>query len=533
MKVLVADKLAEVGLDYLRQQPDVELLLPGDAPESSVAELVKEADGLIVRSATTVTPEMIASAPQLRAVGRAGTGVDNIDLPAATERGIVVMNTPGGNAGATAELTFTHLIASARPIAQAHLSVSAGKWEKKKFPGEELEGKTLGVLGLGRIGSRVAERAQAFGMTVLAYDPFLTDERAQQLGVEKVELEALFPRVDFLTVHMPLTDATKYMVNDAAFAAMKDGVRLVNVARGGLIEEAALIRALESGKVAAVGLDVFETEPLAEDHPLRQFPNVVFTPHLGASTVEAQEIVGLEIAKCIVDCLRDGTIRNAVNAPSVDASTLKELRPYLRLAGLLGCLAQQITPDQVRKIRLVYSGKLVDMEVRPITRAFQKGYLRKIANDVNDVNAPRVMKRLGVEGESVQTTLEREYTELIRVEATAANGQVYDFEGTLLGRSDTPRLILANGREVEAPLDERYLLVIENTDVPGIVGMLGNVLAKHQVNISNMALSRNTVGGIAFNICGIDSNPPAEVLSELRAHEAINQVHLVDLSGVG
>lgn len=531
MKVLVADKIAAKGVEFLRAQDDLEVIEAyGSTPEELKA-LAVDVQAIIVRSASSVTAEILEAAPQLKAVGRAGVGVDNIDVPAATDRGVVVLNTPGGNTIATAELAFTHLMASARPIAQANASMKAGRWEKKQFAGSELYGKTLGILGLGRIGSQVAKRALAFEMTVLAYDPYLTRERAEALGVEPVTLEALLPRVDFITIHMPKTDATRNMLDAKAFAQMKDGVRIVNCARGGLIHEGDLAEALSSGKVGAAGLDVFEEEPLAADSPLRAFDQLVLTPHLGASTVEAQENVGLEVAQSIVEVLRGGWVNNALNAPAVDPATLKLLRPYLALAYRLGTLLQQTTPNALEGIRITYSGKLVDLEVRPLTRAFQRGYLRKITTDVNDVNAPRIMKRLGIEGESVKTTLEREYTELIRVEATGGGeGGPYVVEGTLMGRSQTPRLTLINGREVEAPLDEAYLLVFENEDVPGIVGTVGTVMAAHGVNISNMSLSRNAVGGLALNLCGLDSQPPAAALDELRSNPAIRQLYLVDLN---
>ncbi len=530
MKILVADKIAQSGVNYLRAQSDVEVIEAyGSSPEK-LAELVIDVDAIIVRSASSITAEIIAAAPKLKAVGRAGVGVDNIDVEAASDRGVIVMNTPSGNTIATAELAFTHLLCSARPISQANASMKAGKWDKKAFSqGTELYRKTLAILGLGRIGTEVAKRALAFKMRVLAYDPYLTEARAEQLGVEKVELDAVWATADFITVHMPKTDATTRMINAEAFAKMKPGVRIVNCARGGLIDEAALADALASGQAAAAGLDVFEVEPPPAESPLREYEQVVLTPHLGASTVEAQENVGLEVARIIVDVVRGGAIRNAVNAPSVDPTVLKALHPYLTLGAKLGTLLQQLTPDAVSKIRLVYSGKLAELDVKPLTRAIQRGYLRRITNDVNDVNAPRIMARLGIEGEVVKTDLERDYTELIRLEACDQKDHCYVVEGTLLGKSQQPRLTFANGRDIECSLLDKFLLVIENRDVPGIVGMLGTVMAKHGVNISNMSLSRNSVGGLAVNICGLDSRPPEAALAELRNHNDIVQGTLVDL----
>lgn len=531
MKILIADKIAQSGVNYLRQQAGVEV---EEAYGSSPEELLKrvsDVDAIIVRSASTISREIIEAAPRLKALGRAGVGVDNIDVEAASDRGIIVMNTPGGNTIATAELTFTHLLCSARPIPQANASMQAGEWDKKAFQGSELFQKTLGILGLGRIGSEVAKRANAFGMKVLAYDPYLTKARAEQLQVTKTDLETVFGEADFITVHMPRTEATANLLNAEAIAKMKDGVRIINCARGGLVDEEALADGLASGKVAAAGLDVFLKEPLSPESPLRGKAQLVMTPHLGASTAEAQENVGFEVAECIFEALSGGYLKNAINAPSVDPKQLQVLKPYLSLANLMGTMIQQLTPEEIVHVRITYSGKLVDLDVKPLNRAFQRGYLRRITTDVNDVNAPRIMERLGIKGEIVQTTLERDYTELIRIEATDSEGQAYSIEGTLMGKSQRPRLTLVNERHLESPLDEKYLLVLENKDVPGIVGMVGMVLAKHGLNISNMSLSRNTVGGIALNICGLDSEPAPEVIAEIASHEAITGLRVVNLNG--
>jgi D-3-phosphoglycerate dehydrogenase len=531
MKILIADKISASGVQYLREQEGVEVIEAYGSTPEELKMKASEVDAIIVRSASSVSREIIDAAPRLRAVGRAGVGVDNIDVEAASDRGIIVMNTPGGNTIATAELTFTHLLCSARPIPQAHASMKSGKWDKKSFQGSELYQKTLGVLGLGRIGSEVAKRAKAFGMNVLAYDPYLTTARAEQLEVKKVDLDTILKEADFITVHMPKTEATANMLNAAAFKKMKPGVRIINCARGGLVDEKDLSEALASGKVAAAGLDVFVEEPLAGDSPLRDHDRLVMTPHLGASTAEAQENVGLEVAECIHEALNGGWIRNAINAPSIDPKQLQVLRPYLNLAYKMGTVIQQLTPEEISVMRLTYSGKLVNFDVKPLNRAFQKGYLRRITTDVNDVNAPRIMERLGIKGEIIQTNLERDYTELIRVEATDEKGGSYSIEGTLIGKSQSPRLTLVNERNLESPLDEKFLLVLENQDVPGIVGMVGTVLAKHGLNISNMSLSRNTVGGIALNICGLDSEPSSEVIDEISSHPAIVGRRVVNLNG--
>lgn len=527
MKVLVADRIAAAGVAFLKAQPGLEVIEAyGSSPEQLLA-LVAEVDAIAVRSETRITAEVMAAAPQLKVVGRAGVGVDNIDVEAATERGVIVMNTPDGNTVATAELTFTHLLATARPVARADASMKAGQWDRKNFSGAELFQKTLGICGLGRIGTEVAKRALAFGMRVLAYDPYLAPNRAQALGVEPATLDVLLRQADFITVHMPLTDGTRDLIDAAALAKAKKGLRIVNVARGGLVNEAALLAALQSGQVAAAGLDVFEEEPLPKDHPFRALPNVTLTPHLGASTKEAQESVGLEVAEAIAQVLAGGVIRNAVNMPSVDARTLAELRPYLALAGKIGTLVEQITPDPIAKLRITYWGKLVDLNILPVTRAIQRGYLRKIAgHEVNDVNAPRMMARLGIEVEVTKSTTETDYTELMRVEAIRPDGEVYSAEGTLLGTSHRPRIVAVNGREVEFSPSGTVLLV-ENYDKPGVVGHVGLALGRHGVNIANMSLSRNAIGGVALTALEVDGEPAEAALDEVRASATIREVHRI------
>ena len=526
MKILVADKISPTGVAYLKQQPGLEVIEAYGSKPEQVLALVKDVVAIAVRSETQITREVIAAAPLLKAIGRAGVGVDNIDVDAATERGIIVMNTPTGNTIATAELTFTHMLCGARPVVQAGASMKAGQWDRKSFSGSELLQKTLGVLGLGRIGAEVSKRALAFGMKVLAYDPYLTAARAKALNVEMVDLDALFKGADYITVHMPLTDATQYMVDEAAFAKMKKGVRIFNCARGGIIKEAALVAALKEGKVAAAGLDVFEDEPLAADHPLRQFPNVVLTPHLGASTKEAQESVGIEVAEALAEVLKGGVIRNAVNMPSVDANTLAVLRPYLDLAGRLGSILQQVAPAKIEKLRITYFGKICDFDANPLTRAIQRGYLKRISGEtVNDVNAPLRLQQLGVGVETTKSSEPADYTELVQVAAIDAAGKSYEVAGTLIGTAQRPRLVHLLGHLVEVT-PQGILLILRNRDVPGIVGFLGTVLGKHQVNIANMSLSR-TPGGDALAVYELDTKPSDEALKEIKSHAAILELQVV------
>jgi len=521
MKILVADKISPLGVAYLKQQPGFEVVEAyGSKPEQILA-LVRDVDAIAVRSETQITREVIFAAPKLKAVGRAGVGVDNIDVEAATERGVIVMNTPTGNTIATAELTFTHMLCGARPVVQAGASMKAGQWDRKSFSGSELLQKTLGVLGLGRIGAEVSKRALAFGMRVLAYDPYLTAARAKALNVEMVTREEIFTKSDYITVHMPLTDDTKYMVDEAAFAKMKKGVRIFNCARGGIIKESALVAALQSGQVAAAGLDVFEDEPLAADHPLRKLANVVLTPHLGASTKEAQESVGIEVAEALAEVLKGGVVRNAVNMPSVDAHTLGLLRPYFVLGEKLGSVLQQAAPDKIEKLRITYFGKICELDSNPLTRAIQRGYLRRISGaDVTDVNAPMRMHQLGIAVETVKSSTPADYTELVQLEATDAAGKTTMVSGTLIGTAQNPRLVGLLGHSVEVT-PAGYLLVLRNRDVPGIVGMLGTVLGKHQVNIANMSLSRSSSSAEALAVYQLDSRPSEEALKEIRSHPAI------------
>ena len=532
MKILVADKISSIGVDFLRQQEGFEVveaygLYKDDY--SKFLELAKGASAIIVRSDSKVTREVFeAAAPHLKAVGRAGVGVDNIDAEAATDYGVVVMNTPGGNTIATAELTFTHMLCGTRPIAQGIQSMKEGRWDRKILGGSELYKKTLGICGMGRIGIEVAKRAKAFGMTVLGYDPYLSAAKAEVLGVKQVELEELFKNADYITVHMPLTDATRNMINKDTIAIMKDGVRLFNCARGGIINEEDLLAALESGKVAAAGLDVYTNEPLPADHPFRSAKNLNLTPHLGASTEEAQESVGVEIAESVTSVLLGGGIRNAINMPSLDEKTLKTVGPYLDLCAALGSLVQQLANDKVLKVKITYSGKIVDLDANSLTRGILKGFLKDVSSNVNFVNALVIMERLGLPVDVLKSSEEKDYTELIRVEAACANGQTVSAEGTLIGKGNAPRVVSINDREVEVE-PHGYMLVVANSDEHGIVGKLGTIIGNDGVNIAAMSLSRNEVGGVALNVASLDSELSEDALKKIRAISAIKQAKVVRL----
>lgn len=529
MKILVADKISPKGVAYLRQQPGFEVIEAYPSRERDLLALVRDVQAIAVRSETKITKEVFAAAPLLKVVGRAGVGVDNVDVEAATEHGVVVMNTPGGNTIATAELTFTHILCGARPIARADATMRAGKWERGKLAGVELFKKTLGIVGMGRIGGEVAKRALAFGMKVVAYDPYLAPSRAKAMGVEAVTLDELLPQADYITVHMPLTDETRHMIDEAALAKCKKGVRLFNCARGGIIKEAALVAGLQTGHVAAAGLDVFEDEPLAKDHPLLSLPTVTLTPHLGASTAEAQEAVGIEIAEQIADVLVHGAVRNAVNLPSMDAAAAKVIAPYLDLAAKLGTLVQQIAPKQIARLRVTYQGKVAELDVNAITRALQRGYLRRISGEgVNAVNAPTHIQRLGLAFEVVKSNDAGDYTDLIELEAVAGEGTVHSARGTLMGKANEPRIVGINGREVEVAA-EGSLLVLENMDKPGMVGTVGTLLGGDGVNIADMSLSRLTPGGTAYMVVRVDHEPSAAARDAIKANPNIKLAKFVQL----
>jgi D-3-phosphoglycerate dehydrogenase / 2-oxoglutarate reductase len=529
MKVLIFDKITDPGIQYLRQQKDFNIIEAYDCTQQQRYDHIKDAEAIIVRSETQVTAEIIAAASRLKVIGRAGVGVDNIDVNAATEKGIIVMNAPGGNTIATAELTITHMLCATRPITQANAIMKQGAWERKNFAGNELFQKNLGIIGLGRIGREVAKRAQAFGMQVAAYDPYLTEEQAQTLEIKKVTLQELFKQSDYITIHVPKTEKTTNLINAQAFSQMKDGVRIINCARGGIINEDDLTHALQNKKVGAAGLDVYKDEPLSPTHPLRSMQNVVLTPHLGASTKEAQLGVGLEVAQSITEALKGGIIRNAVNMPSVDPRSMKILKPYLTLGEKLGTILQQISPKEIEKIKISYWGKILDIDSLPLTRSIQRGYLKKICGkNINDINAPYQLKNLGIESEVIQSNNESDYNELIQVQTITPDQKVNSIEGTLISKNNRPRIVRINEHVVEADAEGQFL-ILENEDVPGIVGMLGTVLGKNQVNIANMSLSRNAIGSIALTVLQLDSCPDNKTLKELTAHQNIKTVYAVEL----
>lgn len=525
-RVLVTDGLQAVGVDALRKH-GLEVDVTAALDEAGLIARLPEYEGLIVRSATKVTRAAIAAAAKLEVIGRAGAGVDTIDVDAATERGIIVMNTPGGNTTAVVEHTMGLLLALARRLSVADASVKAGRWEKNRLQGVELFGKTLGILGLGRIGSEVARRALAFRMQVLGYDPYLTHEAAQRLGVESVELEDVLTRSDFITIHTPLTGDTRHLIGEAELARMKPGVRLINCARGGIIDERALARALESGHVGGAGIDVFEQEPPPADHPLLRFEQVVLTPHLGAATDEAQSAVALAIADQVADVLVRGVVSNAVNLPSMDAETLREQGPYVGLAAAMGRFLAQMTEGRMAEARLTYAGDVTTRPTAALKLAFVRGLLGTIlAEHVTDVNALLIARKRGLHVTETSTTQSADYASLLTAELSTDRG-VSSVAGALFHRRE-PRFVAIDGFALEA-VPHGWMLVFANQDVPGVVGRIGTLCGRHGINIAGMQLGRERRGGRAVSILNLDDPMPPAALEEIRAMPDIVFARLVHL----
>jgi D-3-phosphoglycerate dehydrogenase len=531
MKILVCDPVSAKGISLLQQRPEFEVVvLLKRLTEAELLPQVKDVVAMVVRSETKVTRKVIESAPLLRVVGRAGVGVDNVDVEAATQHGVVVMNTPGGNTISTAELSFAMILSLARKVPQACASMTAGKWDRKQFQGVELAGKTLAVLGLGRIGSEVARRALAFGMKVVGYDPFLTEARAAALGVERVDLDEAYRAADFITVHMPVTDQTRGMLNAAAFARMKPKVCVVNCARGEIIVEDDLLAALDSGKVAAAALDVYATEPLPAEHPFRKHPGICLTPHLGASTHEAQEKCGIEVAEVISAYLVTGEVRNAVNLPYLDAKTYEQVKPYLTLGEKIGKLLAQLAPPQVDRLQITYGGKAKDLpNIDPVTRAILLGFLsRSSVQDLNNVNVRSIASTVGVNVEEKRSSEPVTFNEWLHVQAFRHGEKVISAGGTFFGSPDNPRIVRLFSQPTEI-VPSGVVLLLRNKDRPGIVGYLGTILGRHKLNIASMSLSPDTAGGHALMVLNLDSVPPPEVLDEIQREPDISNVKVVEL----
>src|SRR6202045_3812584 len=518
-KVLVADSISQRGVDELSRDGALDVVVQTGLSESKLIEIIPEFSALVVRSETKVTADVLNAGSRLRAIGRAGVGVDNVDVETATRRGVIVLNAPGGNTVSTAEHAFSLLLCVARKIPQADASLRANKWSRKDFQGVELYDKTLGIIGMGRIGSELSRRAIAFGMRVVAYDPYLSAARARSLQVQLVdELDDLLSAADFISFHTPLTAETRHLLDAARLQKTRRGVRIINCARGGLIDESALAAALQSGHVAVAALDVFESEPLPAESNLRAQPNLILTPHLGASTAEAQESVGIEIAQSVRAALLEGTIRNAVNMPNLDAKTLAVVGPHLHFGEKLGKFLSQIAPRRIDALNINYSGKVNEVDTTTITRAVLKGFLQMAGgSEVNEVNAPAFAETLGLKVTESRLSAPGDYTDMLELSAIA-EGKTVSVAGAFFGA--TPRIVSINSRPVEAR-PHGVLLVLENTDRPGIVGPIGTLLGEHCVNNAPMAVSRNQAGRPALPALNLDTAPAEELLAVIRAGDDV------------
>lgn len=526
MKILVSDSLSKQGVELL-EQAGFTVVVRSKMPKEELYREVKDADGLIVRSGTKVTADLIAAAEKLKVVGRAGSGLDNVDISAATRRGIVVMNTPGGNTVTTAEHTMALIFAACRKIPQATASVKQGKWEKDQFMGIELYNKTLGIVGIGQIGSYLAKLAQGASMNVIAYDPYLAPDRAEKMGVKLVELAELFRRSDVISVHTPLTAETRSLINAKVIETMKPGVVLINCARGGIINETDLYEALKTKRVAAAAFDVFEEEPVKPNNPLLTLDNFICTPHIGAQTAEAQENVAVAIAEQIVDYFTKGIAKGAVNIPSIAPDLLPRLQPFLTLAEQLGSLQTQLSHGAIERVTVEYSGEVASLSVAPLTIAVLKGLLGPILeHPVNYVNAPLVAKERGIEVKEVRISDAGDFTSLIRVRVESGRTS-HQVAGTLYHKKET-RVVEIDQFKVEM-VPEGHLLFIHNVDRPGVIGMVGKVLGDNGINIVRMQCALEKRGGDALLIIAADTEFPAAVLDEIKSSSNILSVNVANL----
>jgi len=519
LKILVSDPLSEEGLKILRDVKEFQVDVKTELKPEELKSIIKDYNALVVRSATKVTKDIIAAANNLKVIGRAGVGLDNVDLEAATQKGIIVMNTPAGNTISTAEHAVSMILSLSRNIPQANASTKKGEWKRSKFMGVELYNKVLGIVGFGRIGSEVAKRALSFGMKILAYDPFLSKEVAEGLGVEVVELKDLFARSDYITVHTPLTDETRHMISTDAFNLMKKGVRVINCARGGIIDEVALVQAVKDGKVNGAAMDVFEKEPVAQDSELLKLDNIIVTPHLGASTEEAQVNVAIEVAEIVRDALLGRGIRNAANYPCIEAEVCKFLDPYINLCEKMGMFAGQLVEGRFQELNIVYSGELIQYDLAPLTMALVKGVLTPIMQEtVNFINAKSLAKERGIKVKEAKSSSEEEFVNLVQVEIKT-DKETKKVCGTL-SPNKKPRIVKMDNYYFElSPQGE--IVLVQNRDVPGIIGALGTLFGNNNINIATMTFGRQTLGGMAISLLNVDSPISAEMLEKVRKIENI------------
>ncbi|NTV29940.1 MAG: phosphoglycerate dehydrogenase [Candidatus Omnitrophica bacterium] len=524
MKILVSDKLAEEGLRILRDGDLFEVDTKYDLKPEDLKKIIGGYDALIVRSGTQVTEDIIEAASKLKVIGRAGVGLDNVDLKASTKKGIIAMNTPGGNTTSTAEHTFSLIMALARNIPQAHGTMKAGKWDRSKFQGVELYGKTLGVIGLGRIGSTVAKFAQGFGMNIMAYDPFLSPEMAAKKGITITPFDELIRKSDFITVHVPKTDETKGMIGEKELSVMKKSVRLINCARGGIIDEAALVKALETKSIAGAALDVYDQEPPPADCPLLKFDNCILTPHLGASTAEAQVNVAVEIAYTVRDALLGKGIRNAANFPSLDEESYKVLEPYIDLGDKLGKFAGQLVHGGIKTIRSIYGGILPGYNMMPVAMSLVHGVLKPIlADNINAINSLDIAKERGIALQEIIED-EQEFGNCVKLQVVT-DKETLEVWG-VLSANKKPRIVKINNVYVEA-IPSGNILFIRNEDVPGIVGAVGMALGNAKINIAYITFGREKEGATAVSVVNVDGDVPASVIESLKGTKGIQFVKML------
>lgn len=526
-KILVTDSLAPQGLEVFERTPGFKVDVRLGLKPAELKKIVGEYHGWVIRSGTKVTADLIEAAENLKVVGRAGVGVENVDVEAASKKGIVVMNTPGGNNVTTAEHTISLMLSLARHIPQAVASLKAGQWKRDKFMGVEVCNKTLGVIGLGNVGRIVAERAVGLRMKVIGHDPFVTPENAARLGVEPVSLDEIFARSDFITVHVPLTNETRGLIDRKAIAKMKKGVRIINCARGGIVDEKDLAEALKEGKVAGAALDVYVDEPPPPDQPLIKMDQVITTPHLGASTDEAQLNVAIAVAEQMVDFLARGIIRYAVNVPSVSPELLKVLRPYLTLGEKLGSLQVQMLATLPQEVHVEYGGEVTQYDVAPLTLAVLKGILTPMMeSSVNYVNAPVVARERGIKVVESKSSRASDFASSITVKVKTKQKEL-EVEGAIFGNNN-PRIVRINSFYLEA-VPEGYILILNNRDVPGVIGAVGTLLGQKGINIASMELGREKAGGMAISFFHVDDAVPKETLEALRNLPSIVTAELVKL----
>ncbi len=528
LKILVSDKLAEEGVEILKAEKDIQVDVKTGLTPEELSSIIGGYDAIVIRSQTKLTGDILSKAARLKAIGRAGVGLDNVDIESATKQGIIVMNAPSGNSISTCEQAFALMLAMSRNVALADKSVRAGKWERSKFKGTELYNKTLGVIGLGRIGREISKRALSFGMKVVSYDPFISEDVAKKLDIEIVELKKLLSEADYITVHTPLTEETRGLISDDEFSIMKPNARVINCARGGIISEKALYLALKDKKISFAALDVYEKEPPEKDNPLFRLDNIVLSPHLGASTKEAQINVAVEIAHCVKDVLKGRALKNAVNFPSLDPETFTALSPYISLAEKLGMVSSQLIEGRIKEVWISYAGDITSFKLIPVTSSLVKGVLSPILEGtVNFVNAFNLAKDRGIKIESTKSSEGTDYLNSIAVRIKSDKEEI-SLEGALFA-NHYPRIVKINGFYLEIS-PAKYMIFLSNRDKPGVIGKLGAMLGRRKINIATMSFGRKKEEGLAITALTIDTPLTGEIIEEILSDSDFSNVKFIKIS---